>query len=193
MPHLLTAAELAEILHVSPAWVVNRVRRHELPGYKLGSSWRFDAQEIAVWLSGRGNAPTRQPSSVRGILPEAHRSPPRAPIRLETALEAGRVAAALDVPITAVQGWVKAGILPGVGAGRACVVDLDGFEQWQQILGDRVAHLPPGRLRTSSTRDAIESALLHRRDGGWALTPTSARRSGVRVPAWAEVFSSGRK
>lgn len=43
---LLTARELGELLGLSPATILDRWERGELPGYKIGRAVRFDAEEI---------------------------------------------------------------------------------------------------------------------------------------------------
>lgn len=195
MSGLLTAAELAKLLHVSPQWVTDRANDDDLPGYRLGRSWRFDAAEVTAWLSRRGNAPTRLMETTRRVLPDPKREPSAPQVNLETALDAAEVAAALDVPLATVKNWVRVGVLPGLIVSGRCLVDLDGFQQWQRTIGGptgRIGSLPRGQSRTSSIRDAIDSAILRRRAGNWGLSPRSARLRGVRIPTWAEVFPSGR-
>ncbi|HEY3546246.1 MAG TPA: helix-turn-helix domain-containing protein [Propionicimonas sp.] len=195
MAGLLTTSELAELLHVSPAWVSKQAADSALPGYRVAGSWRFDSGEVAAWLARAGNPPTRAPQSLRQVLPETARKPLPAPVRLETALPAEDVAEALGVTRDRVRGWVQGGLLPGVSAGTACVVDRDGFEQWLLILGgtERVARWERGRERTVAIRCAIEAAMLDKRSGGLSQTPESLRRSGGRIPRWSEVFPSGRR
>ena len=43
---LLTARELADLLGLKPATVLDKWERGELPGYKIGRAVRFDADEI---------------------------------------------------------------------------------------------------------------------------------------------------
>jgi excisionase family DNA binding protein len=43
---LLTARELGEVLGLSPATILDRWERGELPGYKVGRAVRFDLEEI---------------------------------------------------------------------------------------------------------------------------------------------------
>jgi excisionase family DNA binding protein len=43
---LLTARELADLLGLKPATVLDKWERGELPGYKIGRAVRFDPDEI---------------------------------------------------------------------------------------------------------------------------------------------------
>jgi excisionase family DNA binding protein len=43
---LLTARELADLLGLRPATILDMWERGELPGYKIGRAVRFDADEI---------------------------------------------------------------------------------------------------------------------------------------------------
>lgn len=58
---LLTARELADVLGVKPATILDQWERGELPGYKFGRAVRFDLDEVLA--AGRrpgvgGEAPT---------------------------------------------------------------------------------------------------------------------------------------
>jgi excisionase family DNA binding protein len=59
---LLTARELADVLGLSPATVLDRFEREELPGFRLGarvgSPVRFRWSEIETWLEGGRRGPT---------------------------------------------------------------------------------------------------------------------------------------
>lgn len=48
---LLTVKEVAAVLRVSPQTVYKMVGRGELPAYRIGSGWRFDADKIALMHS----------------------------------------------------------------------------------------------------------------------------------------------
>jgi excisionase family DNA binding protein len=47
---VLTISEVAEILRVHPATVYRVVRRGELPGFKIGNSWRINKASLDLWL-----------------------------------------------------------------------------------------------------------------------------------------------
>ena len=66
---LLTARELAEILGLSPATILDRFERGELPGFRLfgrkGGPVRFRESEIEAALDGwRVGSAGRQPTKV---------------------------------------------------------------------------------------------------------------------------------
>lgn len=46
----LTAEELAERLHVTPAMVRKLAREGRLPSFRVGSAVRFDPRLVAAWL-----------------------------------------------------------------------------------------------------------------------------------------------
>ena len=79
---LVTAAELAELLGLSPATVLDRWERGDLPGYRLfgrkGGPVRFRVSEIEAllgdWRAGAGGeAPTapQRPPALVSVLPTA--------------------------------------------------------------------------------------------------------------------------
>jgi len=46
MENLVTPKELATYLKLTETTIYNLVSRGELPGFKIGNSWRFDMDEI---------------------------------------------------------------------------------------------------------------------------------------------------
>lgn len=50
-PGVLTLEELAELLRVDPAAVLQRAEGGELPGRRLGSEWRFVRAAVLAWLA----------------------------------------------------------------------------------------------------------------------------------------------
>jgi excisionase family DNA binding protein len=48
---LMTTAEVAEMLRMTPAWVRDACRRGELPYVRLGRQYRFIRQEILDEIS----------------------------------------------------------------------------------------------------------------------------------------------
>ena len=61
---LLTAAEVAAMLNVSPATVLDWHEQGKLPSYKLGKAVRFREDEIVAWLEGQ--RVTTQVDTIRG-------------------------------------------------------------------------------------------------------------------------------
>jgi excisionase family DNA binding protein len=51
---MLTAQELAAFLRVNRSTVYRLLKRRDLPGFRIGSEWRFDAAEINQWFKQRG-------------------------------------------------------------------------------------------------------------------------------------------
>jgi excisionase family DNA binding protein len=50
LPTSFSVTEVAEILRVNSATVYRLVRRHDLPGLKIGGKWRFNRTELEKWL-----------------------------------------------------------------------------------------------------------------------------------------------
>ena len=51
----MTAAEVAELLCISPVTVYRMANTGQLPNFKVGTAVRFDPRAVADWL--RGNIP----------------------------------------------------------------------------------------------------------------------------------------
>ena len=49
--------ELTAYLKMPRSTLYRLVQHHELPGHKIGRSWRFDRDEIDKWI--KGDAPTK--------------------------------------------------------------------------------------------------------------------------------------
>lgn len=195
---LLTTKEAAHLLAVTTSWLSSAATRGDVPGYRVAGGWRFDVDELGLWLTLRGNAAVEMPDNPRrrilppprpgGALPR-----PEPFIDLENTVLDAVVAEALNVPVEAVRRWVLEEILPGVRSGSSWLVDAWAFEQWQAILarGSHIASLPPGRARTGSIREVIASDLL-RRMGICGYSLTSWQRRGGQIPTWAEAVIDGR-
>lgn len=50
MSKIVTARELADYLKLSSMTIHNLAMRGDLPGFKIGKSWRFDMDEIMAAL-----------------------------------------------------------------------------------------------------------------------------------------------
>ena len=63
---LLTAAELADVLAMSAATVIDWAAAERNPSFKLGQAVRFRESEVLAWLEEhrRGPAPCGRPESV---------------------------------------------------------------------------------------------------------------------------------
>ena len=62
---LVTARELADVLRLSAATVLDKWERGELPGYKIGRAVRFDVDEVLRFCS---RAPVRAPGATLELL-----------------------------------------------------------------------------------------------------------------------------
>jgi len=47
---IMTTAEVAEYLQVHPTTLYRLVRKGQIPGFKIGSNYRFDRDEIDKWI-----------------------------------------------------------------------------------------------------------------------------------------------
>ena len=47
----MTVQEVAEYLNVDPKTVYRLVNRGELPGFKVGGSWRFQKDDLDGWIA----------------------------------------------------------------------------------------------------------------------------------------------
>jgi excisionase family DNA binding protein len=53
MPRVMTVKDLSEYLRVHPSTVYKLLRRGEVPAFRIGSDWRFNAEVIDRWCSDR--------------------------------------------------------------------------------------------------------------------------------------------
>lgn len=60
MARVLTVEEVANYLMVHPSTIYRMLKKKELPGFKIGSDWRFNLESIDRWRTEgerrRGNA-----------------------------------------------------------------------------------------------------------------------------------------
>ena len=49
LPRVMTVKELSEYLRVHPSTVYKLLRRGEVPGFRIGTDWRFNAEVIDRW------------------------------------------------------------------------------------------------------------------------------------------------
>jgi excisionase family DNA binding protein len=47
---ILTVSEVSEYLRIHPTTLYRLLRRHQLPGFKIGNDWRISAQAMNRWL-----------------------------------------------------------------------------------------------------------------------------------------------
>lgn len=71
-PSLLTTAQVATWLGISPRTVCLWAECSELPGIKVGRQWRFDREAIEQWLAaGKGRAEPLKKISVDAAIAAA--------------------------------------------------------------------------------------------------------------------------
>ena len=51
---MLTAQELAIYLRVNRSTVYRLLKKKQLPGFRIGSEWRFQIEEVNRWFRDRG-------------------------------------------------------------------------------------------------------------------------------------------
>ena len=54
VPRVLTVRELADYLRVHSSTVYRLLRSNQLPGFRIGSDWRFNAELIQQWCRREG-------------------------------------------------------------------------------------------------------------------------------------------
>ena len=50
---ILTVGEIAALLRVHPSTIYRLLKTGEIPAFKLGADWRFDAAAVRVWWQGK--------------------------------------------------------------------------------------------------------------------------------------------
>ena len=64
LPRVMTVRELSAYLRVHPSTIYKLLRRGELPGFRIGTDWRFNAEVIDRWCLERNmKGPEGGPSS----------------------------------------------------------------------------------------------------------------------------------
>jgi excisionase family DNA binding protein len=53
MAHLVTARELCDYLKLSDSTIYKLALNGELPGFKIGDSWRFDMDEVIEYIKAK--------------------------------------------------------------------------------------------------------------------------------------------
>lgn len=65
LAELLSAQEVAQLLRLDPYTIRRMAREGQLPGYKVGKSYRFDRQRVADWLETRALHPAAGAAGVQ--------------------------------------------------------------------------------------------------------------------------------
>jgi excisionase family DNA binding protein len=61
LPRVMTVRELSAYLRVHPSTIYKLLRRGELPGFRIGTDWRFNAEVIDRWCLDRNMKPAEEP------------------------------------------------------------------------------------------------------------------------------------
>ena len=56
---VITIGELAEYLRIHRSTLYRLLKKQQLPGFKIGSDWRFNVEEIDRWRMRRSVAPNQ--------------------------------------------------------------------------------------------------------------------------------------
>ncbi len=57
LPHVLTVKEVSVYLRVHPTTIYRLLRSNQIPGFLVGSEWRFHVDAIDRWSRGESKAP----------------------------------------------------------------------------------------------------------------------------------------
>lgn len=82
MSDILTADEVAQLLDCEPSTIQAQARAHELPGIKIGRSWRFPRVALLEALNRKAlenQVPERATPKAVTRKPAGRRSPPALP------------------------------------------------------------------------------------------------------------------
>ena len=60
LPRVMTVRELSAYLRVHPSTIYKLLRRGELPGFRIGTDWRFNAEVIDRWCLERNLKPAEE-------------------------------------------------------------------------------------------------------------------------------------
>ncbi|HVN64365.1 MAG TPA: helix-turn-helix domain-containing protein [Candidatus Binataceae bacterium] len=65
LPRVMTVKDLSDYLRVHPSTIYKLLRRGELPGFRIGTDWRFNAEVIDRWCLERNLKVSESGSSSR--------------------------------------------------------------------------------------------------------------------------------
>src|SRR5271154_4906369 len=87
LPRVMTVKELSDYLRVHPSTIYKLLRRGELPGFRIGTDWRFNAEVIDKWCLERNmklpdDPPPRNKASSFSSPSKPAKSNSRPPVRL---------------------------------------------------------------------------------------------------------------
>ena len=56
---VLTVREVADYLHCHPSTIYKLLKTHQIPGFRVGSDWRFNIETIDAWREAAQLKPVR--------------------------------------------------------------------------------------------------------------------------------------
>jgi excisionase family DNA binding protein len=63
---VLTVRELSNYLRAHPSTIYRLLKKGQLPGFKVGSDWRFNIEAIDSWRLGQGSVVLEEEKQVHG-------------------------------------------------------------------------------------------------------------------------------
>jgi len=63
---VLTVRELSNYLRVHPSTIYRLLKKGQLPGFKVGSDWRFNIEAIDGWRLGQGSVILEEQKQAHG-------------------------------------------------------------------------------------------------------------------------------
>jgi excisionase family DNA binding protein len=55
IPKVLTLSEVSDYLNVSPVTIYRLLRRKQIPAFRLAGNWRFNVEDLTLWMEGQSN------------------------------------------------------------------------------------------------------------------------------------------
>ena len=55
IPKVLTLTEVCDYLNVSPVTIYRLLKRKRIPAFRVAGSWRFNVEDLAVWMEDQSN------------------------------------------------------------------------------------------------------------------------------------------
>jgi excisionase family DNA binding protein len=55
IPKVLTLSEVSDYLSVSPVTIYRLLRRRQIPAFRLAGNWRFNIEDLALWIETQSN------------------------------------------------------------------------------------------------------------------------------------------
>ncbi len=63
---VLTVRDLSDYLRIHPSTIYRLLKKGQLPGFKVGSDWRFNIEAIDRWRLGQGSVVYEEQKQAHG-------------------------------------------------------------------------------------------------------------------------------